>query len=301
MSSDETRPSFPAVIDNSMRVAFAACPQKFFRGYLEGWQPQVPSVHLHAGKAFARGLEVTRREYYENTLPARDALEAGYAALIASYGDFIPPANSNKTLDRMCGALVYYFDTFPLDSDRLVPHMHGGKAAVEFSFALPIPINHPTSGEPLLYSGRFDMLAKDGDVVYVEDDKTASQLGPTWGKQWELNSQFAGYCWGAREFGYPVAGAVVRGISILKGGYGNANITVFFPEWHINRWYKQLLRDVERMITGYATGEWDFNLSTSCSNYGGCQFHNVCTTNDPERWLAAEFERRMYDPLNVED
>lgn len=293
--------TFPPVIDNSMRVAFVACPHKFFRSFIEGWQLQVPNVHLHAGRAYARGLEVARREFYENQKPAEDAITAGYRALLEDYGDFVPPSNSNKTAERMAGALLSYFQTYPLDEDRIRPFMHDGKAAVEFNFALPLPINNPDTGEPLLYSGRFDMLAQDGDVLYIEDDKTASQLGPTWGKQWELNSQLAGYCWGAREFGFPVAGAVIRGVSILKTGYGHANITAFFPEWQIVRWHAQLWRDIERMIACYRANTWDFNLSTSCSNYGGCQFFNICTSNDPERWLAASYEQRTYDPLNVVD
>ena len=54
------RPMFPHTFDSTMLSAFTSCPQKMFRTYVEHWKPKSESVHLIAGGAFAKGIEVAR-------------------------------------------------------------------------------------------------------------------------------------------------------------------------------------------------------------------------------------------------
>jgi len=71
--------------------------------------------------------------------------------LIKQYGDFECPEDSAKSLERMMGALDYYFANFPLDQDKAIPvSLPGGGQGVEFSFAEPLPFLHPETGDPLL-------------------------------------------------------------------------------------------------------------------------------------------------------
>jgi hypothetical protein len=56
---------FPTHIDASMRSSFAACPRKFFFQYLLRKVPVGTSIHLTFGGAMARGLEITRKAFYE--------------------------------------------------------------------------------------------------------------------------------------------------------------------------------------------------------------------------------------------
>ena len=62
---DKARPMFPHSWDSTMLASFQSCPQKCFRTYLEHWKPKAESVHLVAGGAFARGVEVARKAFYE--------------------------------------------------------------------------------------------------------------------------------------------------------------------------------------------------------------------------------------------
>lgn len=290
---------FPHVVDSTMLAAFRSCPQKFFRTYMEHWKPQGESVHLVAGAAFARGLEVARREFYERGMSAEDAIAAGIGALLAAYGDFNAPEGSAKTPERMAGAMEYYFDVHPLASDPAAPlELPSGKRAIEFSFAQPLPFDHPQSGDPILYTGRSDMICTFADGIYIEDDKTASQLGASWSKQWDLRSQFTGYCWAARQAAIPVNGVLVRGISILKTKYDNAQAITYRSEWEIARWLGQVLRDLERMQECWRAGIWDWNLDHACAEYGGCSLVSVCKSEQPEVWLPMYFERRVWDPLD---
>jgi hypothetical protein len=293
------RPDFPQVVDATMINEMRSCMRKMELAYMEHWKPEGESVHLHAGAAFARGLEVTRRSFYEKSFDAETSVAHGMLALLKAYGDFEPPEGTAKTPDRMAGALEAYFAEWPLDDARgahptLMP---SGKHAIEFSFAQPLPYKHPVTGDPIIYAGRSDMICNFAEGIYVEDDKTATQLGDSWTRQWELRSQFTGYCWAARESGISVNGVLVRGLSILKTKYGTAQAITYRSAWEIDRWLGQVLRDLARLQRAWEEGYYDFNLGEACASYGGCQFTNVCKSDDPDTWLPMYFERKRWDPL----
>lgn len=293
------RPSFPSVVDNTMLNTFRSCPRKAELCYIDHWKPTASNVHLHAGSAFARGLEVARRAYFDAQLDAETALAVGLRALISAYGDFDCPPDNAKSLERMCGAFEYYFDVWPLATDSAKPRkMPSGAHAIEFSFAEPIPdVLHPETGDPIIYAGRSDMIVEMESGTFIEDDKTTSYLGRSWADQWELRSQFTGYCWAAEQSGIPVDGVLVRGISILKTRFDHAQHITFRPKWEIERWYKQTCRDLARWIECWRDGYYDYNLGEACNEYGGCAFSQICKHPNPGEWLPAYFTQRKWNPL----
>ena len=290
---------FPSIIDSTIIAAKRSCLQKVFRTYIEHWKPKGESIHLHAGAAFARGLEAARRLYYEDGTDAETAIAGGFQALTEAYGGFQPPEGSAKTLAGMQGALLYYFNRWPLGVGSCNPHLFpSGKHGIEFSFSLPLPYLHPVTKDPIIYCGRSDMIADFADGLYIEDDKTASQLGPSWSRQWELRSQFTGYCWAAQESGFPVNGVIIRGVSILKRGYGDAEHITYRSQWEIDRWLKQLLKDLADMESAWQSGYWDYALDHACDEYGGCSLKQICKSPEPETWLPMYFEKRKWNPLD---
>jgi hypothetical protein len=289
---------FPTVVDNSMRETFVACPQRFLRSYIQNLTLPAISVHLHAGAAYAKGLEIARKSFYELGNDEDTALVDGCKALILAYGDFVCPDSSPKTAERMVGALEYYISKHPLKDDYIKPFMSGGKAALEFTFAIELPIAHPETGEPIIYAGRFDMLALyHNDMLVVYDDKTASQLGSSWSNKWHINSQFSGYSWAAKQYGFDVQAVVVRGVSILKTQYGGAEVITYRPQWMLDRWYEQLLTEIKSMIAMYQANRFPLSQADACSSYGGCMYRDLCDKQDPETWVATQFITREYNPL----
>jgi len=137
---------FPEYIDSSMLSSFKACEELFRKTYVEHWKPKDSSVHLHAGGAFAKGLEVARRAFFTgefiepdytwlevpdappvkrlgwkssqqaNSIDSETSIALGLQALLAAYGDFDCPEDSAKSASRMAGAFEYYFDNYPLRS-----------------------------------------------------------------------------------------------------------------------------------------------------------------------------------------
>lgn len=297
-----TRPDFPQVVDSSIIAAFRSCPQRFALEHLYHWKPAEPSVHLHAGAAYAAGLEAARTAFYYEGRTKSDSEGIGLQALLTAYGDFQHPADSAKSCERTAGALEFYFSKYPLGEDKAIPMiLPGGKMGIEFSFAEPLDISHPQTGDPLIYCGRMDMICTLEGLNLGEDDKTASQLGASWSRQWDLRSQFTGYVWGAQRAGIKLDGFLVRGVSILKTKYDTLEAITYRPDWQIDRWRFQLRRDLERMIECWESGYWDYNLDHACTEYGGCLFRNVCLMQDATQLLEQQFQRRQWNPLTRQE
>lgn len=299
-----TKDDFPKVIDSTMLAAYKSCPQKFFRTYVQHWKPLGNSVHLHAGKSFASGLEAARKAYYEEGKGELESVQIGKDKLAEEYGDFECPQSSGKSLFRMLGALDYYFEAWPLAQDPAPPLMlPNGRRAIEFSFAQPFPVNHPTTGEPLIYSGRADMISTYAGAIYIEDDKTTSQLGVSWGKQFILRSQFTAYCWMAQQMGIDVAGFLVRGLAIRKAvkattpAYDSAQEVVARPQWMIDEWLMMSMDIVNDMVRDWKREYWRKNLDSACGEYGGCGLLQICASPRPDEWLRMEFQRKRWEPL----
>lgn len=318
-----TQPPFPQILDSTLLATYKSCPRKFWLEYVMHYKSKEPSVHLHAGAAFARGLEVARNAFYcgiqetpvlettpegkrlawrKESCPAGDgplAEALGTGALLAAYGDFECPEDSAKSASRMAGALEFYFDAYPLGQDGTTPiTLASGKKGIEISFAEPLgPIN-PETEEPILYCGRLDMLVGYSGGTFGEDDKTTSSLGATWSKQWDLRSQFTSYCWGVhRSAGVKLDGFLVRGISILKTKYDTQQAITYRPDWMIDEWHSMTCDTVEDIIRDWKRGTWRKVMDHSCNDFGGCSFRRVCLTPEPQPWLDQYYQRRAWNPL----
>lgn len=295
--------AFPTFFDSTMMSAAMSCRQKFFREYCENWKPKETSVHLHAGASFAAGLEAARTAFYVDRKSASESEALGLGTLLRHYGDFQCPADSAKSAERTAGAFEFYMDHYPLGGDGAEPiTLPSGKRGIEISFSEPLPVAHPVTGDPLLYCGRLDMAAKFAQGLFVEDDKTTSQLGATWSKQWDLRSQFTGYCWGLwKAAGIKPNGVLVRGVSILKIKYDTQQAITYRHDWQIEEWFQKTIDLLEDLIRDWKRQYWRKSLDHACNEYGGCSFKQSCMVQQPQTWLATYFERRLWNPITREE
>lgn len=290
---------FPTVFDSSMLATLKACPQLFNKIYIEEWKPKEQSIHLHAGKAFAKGLEVARQAFYVEGKSAEDAIGEGLRALLMSYGDFQCPPDSAKSAERMAAAFEFYFDNYPLieGEDGSPITFPNGRRGIEFTFAHPLPVAHPETGDPIIYCGAMDAIINFAGGVFICDEKTTTALGASWSRQWDLRSQFTGYTWGCREAGIRVDGVVVRGVAILKTKFDTQQAISYRPEWQVTRWLEETIEWIEDAIHYWRARRWRHNLDHSCAEYGGCTFRTACSSQDEASWLESYFERRHWDPI----
>lgn len=295
-------PQFPTNIDSTMVTAFRACPRKFFNEFICGLRPRGISIDLHAGACFAHALETVYGEVWINNKDLRSALNKAHVVFLNEWGDVVSnKPNSPKTKERVWEAVEDYFRTYPPHLDHCKPYFSNGKPTFEFSFAIPLedekfPRN-PVTGDPILYSGRLDMLGAYMDRPVWRDEKTAgSSAGTNWTEKWSLRNQFIGYTWALRELGIPVEEGVVRGVGILKTKIDQAEAIKRYSNELIERWHDQLARDLHRIVDCWNTNIWDYNFADSCTAYGSCIFMTACQSAVPENWLA-NFEVRRWNPL----
>jgi len=292
------RPDFPGFIDSTARKDFVACDMLGYYRHFLHLRPKGQNIHLHFGGCLAKGLEMFRRSFYGKEESFDESLKAGAEAILLQWGDMVPPEKSKKTMSACVVSLYDYFIEYPPAEDPIKPWMFEGGPAVEFTFALPIPgTKHPQTSEPILYTGRFDMLAKYNDAAFVCDEKTATSLGMSWANGWRLASQITGYIWAAKQFGHSVQGAVIRGISPQARGIKHQMVIEQRADWMIDRWLAQLRRDIEKMIRSWETGLWDYNLDGSCASYGGCPYLPLCLSKNPMQGVETDYEVVIWDPL----
>lgn len=296
---------FPAAMDNTMISAYRACPRKFWWRHLQMLQRGETSIHLVSGGAFAKGLEVTRKRFFEHGDTFDASLAYGAAALWHAYGNIDPiPKYSNKAASNLIGALAYYFETWGLDkSMRPWVPAPGARPAIEWNFSVPIPgCVHPISGQPLLYCGRFDMIGQwDNGMLMGEDDKTSGQLGQSWLDRWRLANQILGYCWGAREHGINLAGFQIRGVGLLKNSYSHMEAPVMVNPWQIERFVNNLVLTVRKILADFADESFAYDFSGACTAYGGCDYLALCESPDPAIWVPINYVRNEWNPLASRD
>jgi hypothetical protein len=287
--------TFPEYFSASSLSDAQNCERLWAYHYLRRLRPRVRSIHLIAGGAFAAGTEAYRRYWYSHVGDHEGALASAFQAAADAWGDYVPPFPTNKSFDRIVSAIDTYFTSwYPAATDPVQPYQFpAGQLGIECSFAVPLDILHPETGKPLLIAGRADMLGVFQNQLFLVDEKTTTQLGASWGTKWDLRGQFSLYCWAVGEvFGQRPAGVIVRGISFLKDRCDTAEVIAYRPDWLLMQWLEKTRHLIQRLIdvwrTAYALPAFD----DACTNYGGCSFLSACTKQDPEPWLAQDFEQR---------
>lgn len=293
---------FPAVIDNTMMKDWRRCPQYFMRKHCQGLQVKENeiSIDLHFGAAFAKGIEMGRRAYFDQRLPAIDAVDAATEAAAKFYGTRLAPPRSAKTLENLLDATCSYFRQWPLDEDNLVPVEEG----IEHAFSFELPINHPVTGIPLRYCGSMDMLAIDrerGDFVVV-DEKTASRFSDAWFTQWDMDTQLTGYlyfvelCRKTANIDVLVK-AQIRGTGIASTGITHVCANVWRTQHMLDLWHTQLIEDVCHMVACFTAFHFDYRMGNSCITYARpCEYTRLCTSPNPESFIE-QYDVKFWNPL----
>ena len=288
---------FPQVLDSTILLA-SACPTKFFYKHCYHLAPTQKSIHLHAGGAFAQAMQTVREKFYRDKVGLEKALLEGMRSFIIYWGDYEAPEGTYKSFENTLAAVFDYFHTYNPEDDYIQPLIRkDGTPAVEFTFGVPLPIMHPTSGEPLIYAGRCDMLGQHNSLKAVVDEKTCYSFGFDWARVFQMRGQFIGYTWAAQQFDIDVNLCIVRGIAIQVRSIKHLETMFSFPQWQVDRWYQEMLQKVVYLKACWEANEFPMNYGDICGSYGGCEMMDLCTSESPENWFSS-FDIREWNPLH---
>ena len=289
--------TFPEIIDYSTLSKLSTCRRQGFWGSIRALQVDT-NIHLHAGGAYAEGLKALRNAFYVEKLSQDAALRKAFIALTKKYGDF-NPGDQAKSWINMIHSLLAYTRYYPLETDLYKPYESGGKHFIEFSFAIPLPVKPPTTGNPIIFAGRADMICTDGSSLMLADDKTTGQMREKWPEKWQMRAQFPGYLWAAEQYGHHCHGVLVRGVSIQKTQTKHLQVPVHFARWQIDRWYEDMIQRLQHYIWCFQNNFWpvDGEFNEACTAYSGCPYKILCTSPDPETWVPGRFVVHRWNPL----
>lgn len=286
----------PTVIDSTQLTTFRSCPRKFYWEFVLGLRPRAMSVHLHAGGAFAAGMEAARAAHYLAGKTMEESTWEGVRRFIGYWGDYEPTdPDTPKTFYNTLNAFVSYLDTYPFPLDHIQPLLEG---AFEYSFSIPTVTHHP-NGHPFLFGGKIDLLGKFRGLPAVVDEKTTTQLGASYAKKWQMRGQFLGYCWAVRQgLGVPVDTAVVRATAIRKTGCDHLEVPQPYSEDLISKWAIELEKTLERIVQCWKEDYWPYDFGDACVSYSNCPYTLLCTSKSGKesQWFS-DYEVRRWNPI----
>jgi len=284
---------FPTVFDSTILNDSRKCPAYFEEAFINCLRGAGENVDLMFGAAFAKGLEIARLRYYRDALSSDEAISLGLQAAGQYWGEFQEPEGHNKNFQSLMLSLHGYFDQWPLGE----PPFPLEKDTIEYTFSIPIGIEHPDTGQELVYAGKFDMLGTDGAMIYPVDEKTTGSPFFRWAEGWNLWGQFIGYVWGCRKMGLAVDKVLVRGIYVSKNK--TEYIQHFAPTTPqvMENWFHDMRLHIELLIEMYKHKRFPRVYGTACKVYKPCAYLPLCEATHREDWISLYHGVEPWNPL----
>lgn len=303
-------------LDSTSIGYFKTCPRLYYYTMIEGWSPKDENIHLKFGILYHEALH----NYDILRIDGRDHEEAVFEVvkwLCESAEDYpdvseAKPSIRAKSFEGLLRTVVWYLDKYPRETDPAqTVVLKNGKPACELSFRFeldwgPQATEHDI-GQPYLLCGHLDRVVTFQDNLFVMDRKTTtSALSAYYFDQWSPNNQMSLYSIaGQVVVGSPVRGVIIDAAEVKaentksRGHSEFARGFTFRTPDQNEEWLSDLRVWTSAMEACATSGSWPMNES-SCGNYGGCRFREVCSKSPQVRhnFLKSEFERtEPWNPL----
>jgi hypothetical protein len=290
--------------DSTMLKSYEKCPQYFKYKMIDGWQPGRKSVHLTFGGHYATALE----HYHKHRalgMSLDDALiEVVHEALIATWeivgakdgqpiGKPWESFDNNKTRETLIRSIIWYVDFFAEEDSKTII-LADGVPAVEYSFKLLVD-------NGIFLCGHLDRVCEmTGDYFLMDQKTTGSTITPHFFDQFNPDMQMSlySYC-GKAIFDIPIRGVIIDAAQIAVGFTRYERGFTFRTESQLEEWYDDTMCLIDDANQAILNNHFIKNTS-SCGNYGGCEFRGICSKSPEvrEKFLPAEFSKSfVWNPL----
>lgn len=284
---------------NSTSIKLAEeCLYKYNLKVLQGWAPNNKNVHLKFGGWYASALE-SFHHYVAKGMDREEAIIEVITTLMEETWEYeyddndqvIPESgtpwqsdHNTKTRENLIRTVVWYLDQFKDDPTATVI-LSDGSPAVEHTFLLP-------ADDGIVFSGHLDRLVTYTGKIFVQDQKTTgSTITPRYFEGFSPDTQMSLYTFAGKAiFNEPVKGVIIDAAQIAVGFTRFERGFTFRSDDQLDEWYDHTLAHIGRARR--ATLDNHFPMTrTSCSNYGGCEFHHICSRAPSvrEQFLKADF------------
>jgi PD-(D/E)XK nuclease superfamily len=239
------------------------CPRKAEYSIKRKMRKEEEGEALVFGSAIHSALEA----FYKATPGTRTLSEMVEAFNQAAGELHYLPETEKRSVSNGHKILGRYFSTY--GNDPWVTYVDEKGPFVERSFELPFKDN-------LYVHGQIDCALQNtetGEVV-ICDHKTTSSCSDLINRV-KPNTQFSLYAWAAVQMGLPVKRVMVNGIQVAKTK--SDFLRIFTDRGEDD--FRELELSLDYAVHLYnrfdQSEAWPMNTS-SCSNYGGCQYLSIC-------------------------
>jgi len=265
------------VMDSTKLQSWAKCPRSFFYEYLLGWRPNRKSNHLVFGQAWHLALE---HLYKHNFKPTECA--PAYELFLECYRKDFPETTDEwfggKTPDNALFALTEYVKKYQADPFEI--------KVLETEVDGVVDI-----GSNRTLSARLDLVGQQDGRIMALEHKTGSRGGETWARQWSNSIQIGTYIYALTSyFCKPqdlLPKVVVNGTFFHKSKREFLRVPcmrtiVAMEEWlaTVHTILDEIQGEISKLVAekGGGTQMRSFRMNpTSCTQYGCCQYFDLCT------------------------
>jgi hypothetical protein len=290
--------------DSTSIGVFKTCPRKYWYEIIKGYQAKIMPPAL----AFGIAIHLMFQTWHQLLAAGmgKETALLNCVRLAGLMGEKLPMADTSRRKEQLIRATVWYLDQFWDDQAETVM-LSNGKAAVEYSFTLPLFEWKDTDGNPMevYLCGHIDRFVKMGDRVLAADYKTSKYpLDQKFFNNFKPNTQFpiyvvASHLIAAETQELPSTdGILLDGIQVgVNYNRYNRHIIPFSPE-EINEYIEGLQYWISKGMEACETGIFPMN-EESCGKYGGCHFREICNKQPARReaYLKGTYIQRTWDPL----
>lgn len=284
--------------DSTSLTALKTCPRYYYYTIYRGFATRSESVHLTFGIHYHKGLELY--DHYRAQGETHDEAVVSMVQTMMTATKGWKSDDNYKNRFTLIRSLVWYTEQFKNDPAETVI-LGNGKPAVELSFRFNLDAETPDQTQ-YLYCGHLDRLAKFAGATYVLDRKTSkSALSSNYFDKFRPNTQMTGYTLGGKiAFAEPVKGVIIDAAQIAVGFTRFSRGQSLRTTDELDEFLEETVWYI-KLAEGYVQSDFWPKNEASCDKYGGCPFIPICSKSKGQRetWLAADYAKRLWDPLQV--
>jgi hypothetical protein len=197
----------------------------------------------------------------------------------------IPLTDDKRSKTNGAAILLAYFAQY--EAERKLEERIAG----EVGFCLPLP-----EMDDVMVVGKIDYLFRRDGKLRARDHKTASQIGASY--KYNVNPALAPniYTWAIESIlEEKIQMFDIDALLVAVQKRENVRFPLMRSQWRIDSAledFRQAARDIRSKIK---SGEFDRNTK-HCSSYGGCDYHDICTTQNPASIIDSMFVKEVWRP-----
>lgn len=323
-------------IDNSTLEKFTVCPRRAENYSIHARESDRDQSAQQFGRLFHLCEEL---RLHHGLSPA--VVEKQRELVATHFFSHHPSPDDHRTADRMLAVLRIYNERYANDGwaegvydgwvekgfsvplttiklDRLLPY--------PYSSLVTPPLNpHILASETELgwkyfhcrnlhihWTGRIDLLLREGPLLWVVDHKTTSTGGTEFVEAFRLAKQTIGYCWAAQKLtGRTIAGCIINSVLIRKplktAKPGSSReefdrLSYFYRPDQITEWETNISYAVADFVSCLVRGFFPMTAPASFkSPCVYCDYHENCRLPAPQRaadLACPSFRDVTWSPLN---